>query len=652
MQLEERVQQIKATWQTIKEQDPGFEAPGAMFHHYYLDAENVPRQGIENFENNNGFKLPEEYREYLIRVSNGGAGPFNVMYPLHDALYPLNRGQKGSEGYRDWLEENLDHYTSEFPVTEDQIMDWLRYKINHATVETPPIEMAADEPGYLFICTAEPGKHYIMPVNGACASEVWLMKEAWRTNGNGQQELYFQLWPEVRFVNDQIKTLSFLEWIEDAQQNWFNTATSLDQRLAAVKTTWFNLEAHDRGRQVFGAFMHHYQMPEGLSEGTITAFEERYACRLPEQYRRYLQLVSNGGAGPFYGMYSLQNALIALNSGSRDEGNFVNYLEKHPDHFSKQFPVSEQQIIDYLNHRIHHRGEQAIPIKIEKDAGGYLFISEYGCGGYYIMPLNGPVPGQIWYLQKPNANKLSYELTNNEGEVIQSGSYGDDEDERYFHLYPEVWFKGQSASTVDFLDWLENAQRRWFYKEEEEHGEEEKSQGADNNEVLDNENSYYPLAVGNAWTYDYGGQPMVSTILSCDGGEYITSNSLNPVDGRMKKTGGNYYSDGFEKGNMQLMLKDTLSLGDSWESAFKANGLDCIYVYTVKEVLDMKTVNGKDYKDVVMVELDSYFEMNGTRMSMNAFTQNYYARGIGVILTTTSGVIGNNSYPLLSYELK
>jgi len=642
MQLEERLQQIKANWLSIKEKDPGFAAPGAMFHKYYLDPEPVPRQGIEHFETNNGFKLPEEYREYLIRVSNGGAGPFNVMYPLHDALYPLNRGEKGAEGYYDWLEENLDHYTSEFPVSEEHIIAYLRNKIHHASDETPPIEIAADDPGYLFLCTAVPGEHYIMPVNGACASEVWLMKEATRVNAEGKEELYFKLWPEVRFVNDQIKTLSFLEWIEDAQQNWFNGEATLDRRLAAVKLTWFNLAAHDRNENVFGAFMHHYRMNPVLTEEKIVELEKQYNFTMPREYRQYLKTVANGGVGPFYGMYSFENSLIALNSGSREEGTFVNYLEQNPDHFSKAFPVSEQQIIDYLNHRIHHPGEQGIPIRIDRQAGGYLFLAEYGCGGYYIMPLNGPVPGQIWYLQKPNANKLTYELKNDDGEVIQSGSYGDDEEEGYFNLYPEAWFKESSASTVDFLDWLENAQRHWFYTGEAEGG----------NETPDNKETYYPLAVGNTWTYDYGGQQMVNTIVGYDNGEYTTSNSLNPVGGKLKKINGDYFNDGLEKGNMQLMLKDTLVVGDSWEVTFKANGLDCIYTYTVKEALPAKTVGEKEYRDVVMVELESFYVINGARMAMNAFTQNYYAKGVGVILTTTSGVIGNNSYPLLSCDLK
>lgn len=643
MELTERLNHIRRAWLAIKEQDPQFIVPGAAAHQYQLLVDEDARRRVEFFEANNGFTLPEEYREYLIQVSNGGPCPFGLMYSLQDGLTPLNRGKKGEPGYYDWLEENLDHYVSEFPVTEEQIIGWLRNKMAYPSTETAPLKMEADEAGYVFICSPEPGKHYIMPVNGACSSEVWLLTEISANDGTNDGQSYVELRPVIRFVNDQLKTLSFLEWIEDAQQNWFNDNVELDLRLNAVKFSWFNLAAHDKNRSVFGAFMHHYKLNPTLTEEKITDLEKQYGFSMPNEYRQYLKIVGNGGVGPYYGMYSFETSLMPLNSGSRDQGNFVNYMAQHPDHFTKAFPVSEQQIIDFLNHRLKHPNGPDKPIVIPKDAGGYLFIAEYGCGGYYVMPLNGPVPGQIWFLQKRNANKLTYELANDAGEVIQSGSYGSDEDDNYFDLYPEAWMKENAIATVNFTDWVENAQRYWFYTDKEEPGPSAEP---------DNEQAYYPLAVGNTWTYDYNGQQMVTGIESCKNGEYTTSNSLNPASGKMKKKNGEYFNDGLEKGNMQLMLKDQMTPGDRWEAKFKANGLDCVYVYTVKEVLKSKTVHGKEYHDVVMVEIDSCYIINGARMSMNAFTQNYYARGIGVILTTTSGVMGNNSYPLLSHDLK
>lgn len=170
---------------------------------------------------------------------------------------------------------------------------------------------------------------------------------------------------------------------------------------------------------------------------------------------------------------------------------------------------------------------------------------------------------------------------------------------------------------------------------------------------MKNENAYYPLEVHNTWTHDYNGETMVTTIESCDSnGLFITTNSLNPMKGSMKKIEDDYFSDSHEKGNMQLVLKDNLILGDKWEVKFKANSIDCLYIFTVKEILPAKTVKGKEYKNVAMVESDSYMVVNGNVISINSFTQTYYAQGVGAILTTTSGVIGESIIPLLSYDLK
>lgn len=171
---------------------------------------------------------------------------------------------------------------------------------------------------------------------------------------------------------------------------------------------------------------------------------------------------------------------------------------------------------------------------------------------------------------------------------------------------------------------------------------------------MNHENDFYPLAVGNSWTHDFLGQDMITTIESVnEAGEYIVSNSLNPQKALLKKVNGEYFGEALDKSGFNLTLKDNMVIGDTWQHKFKApSGLDTIYICTVKEVLLSKIVEGKEYKDVVMIELDSLYEIGGVVTSMNAFTQNYYAKGIGPILTTTSGVIGNNSSPLKSCELK
>jgi hypothetical protein len=650
MTLSERLSSIKTNWQKIKAADSQFSIAGAKTHQYNLNPI-LDNKTISAFEKKYEIELPEEYKKYLLEVSNGGACPFNKMYALQDSLKPLFDSQnEGNANYDKWLSQNSNHFKLDFVVTEEKIVEHLTYRMQHALMKIPLILMDAKAGGYLFLCDKSENSYYILVLNGPCVNEVFVLTI------NPNDPTNFTIYPEVRFVDNQVKTLTFLEWIEDEQANWFNTNADLDKKLSAVKIMWHNFAAWDKNEAVFGAFMHHYQLNKTLSEDEVSAFEKKYQFALPNDYRQYIKKVNNGGVGPFYGMYSFEDSTIALNSGSIDESTFINHLDKNPNHYSQTFPITDAEVEAYLLEKVKNPQQQPKPIKLPANAGGYLFLAEYGCGGYYIMPINGNSAGEVWYLQKMSGNKLTYEMTDADGNVTMSGSYGDDGDDSHFELHPELKWNNEQASTVDFLEWIEHKQLGWFadLATEEKESEEETAISAISNEDLNNENAYYPLAVGNTWTYKfYNGENMITTIDSMDKeGQFLTSSSLTPLIGTIKKINGEYFCDSYEKGKMQLFLKDNLALGDTWDVNYKANGLDGIYKYTAKEILPSKTVEGKEYKNVMMVELDSYYLINGNLISMNAFTQNYYAKGIGPILTTTSGVIGITSMPLISYTLQ
>ncbi len=58
----------------------------------------------------------------------------------------------------------------------------------------------------------------------------------------------------------------------------------------------------------FGADDHKYQLKPPISEERIAAFEARFDVSLPEGYRNFLLWAGDGGAGPFYGLYSLETS--------------------------------------------------------------------------------------------------------------------------------------------------------------------------------------------------------------------------------------------------------------------------------------------------------------------------------------------------------
>jgi hypothetical protein len=148
---------------------------------------------------------------------------------------------------------------------------------------------------------------------------------------------------------------------------------------------------------------------------------------------------------------------------------------------------------------------------------------------------------------------------------------------------------------------------------------------------------YYPLAPGNKWEYKQkDGSTYTNSVLGIEGQIVTMKNSTVAEPTRVKVEQGVMYNELMAPGNYQLWLKDDLHTGDKWEASFSANGLNSIMEFTVKETGVAKEVEGKTYPDVIMLEAESKIEMNGNRISTNFFTQYYYAKGVGLIMTTSS----------------
>src|SRR5436190_14460376 len=61
--------------------------------------------------------------------------------------------------------------------------------------------------------------------------------------------------------------------------------------------------------RVFGAATHGFRLHPPCPEAEIEAVEARAGIRLPEDYRCFLLAGGNGGAGPGYGLKTLQRSL-------------------------------------------------------------------------------------------------------------------------------------------------------------------------------------------------------------------------------------------------------------------------------------------------------------------------------------------------------
>ena len=132
------------------------------------------------------------------------------------------------------------------------------------------------------------------------------------------------------------------------------------------------------------------------------------------------------------------------------------------------------------------------------------------------------------------------------------------------------------------------------------------------------------------------GSTYTNSVTGIDGSVITMKSTAAPDPTRIKVEDGVMQYELMAPGNYQLWLKDDLKKGDTWEAAFSANGLNSIMAFTVKESGINKEVNGKTYNDVIMLEAESKINMNGNLISTNFFTQYYYAKNVGLIMTTSS----------------
>ncbi len=149
--------------------------------------------------------------------------------------------------------------------------------------------------------------------------------------------------------------------------------------------------------------------------------------------------------------------------------------------------------------------------------------------------------------------------------------------------------------------------------------------------------SYYPLATGNSWTYKMkDGSSYTNEVTASDGNLFTMKNSLMPNTAQLKKDGDQYLANHWDGTSFQVFLKENPEIGDDWDVKFTANGLESILRHTIKETGLTKEVEGKTYNDVMLIEAESMLMMNGTLITLSFFTQYYYAKGVGLILTTSS----------------
>lgn len=155
---------------------------------------------------------------------------------------------------------------------------------------------------------------------------------------------------------------------------------SLTERLDAIPPRVRALSARDPHRSVFGAEApggHDYRLVPPVSEEALAAFELRERVRLPAAYRAFLTRVSNGGAGPAYGLLPLAQAL------------------EHRRSIRAPFPYGTRDAQRVMKDRVSGREPYAF-VGDDDDAPGILTLCDNGCAWYTFLVVSGEQRGKVW----------------------------------------------------------------------------------------------------------------------------------------------------------------------------------------------------------------------------------------------------------------
>lgn len=176
----------------------------------------------------------------------------------------------------------------------------------------------------------------------------------------------------------------------------------MHERLHTIREKLQRLVATDTEFKIFGSKEpwngHEYEFNPTLDEDDLQNFEEAAQVKLPPDYRLYLSQIADGGAGPYYGLRFLQAAVEDMIKHYDTVGSDEPPELPLRDYF-KPFPITTEQVKHYMRVVTEMEDDEIEAFPLPDTLPGILFLSEYGCGGYYVLVVQGEQAGTVWFFQ-------------------------------------------------------------------------------------------------------------------------------------------------------------------------------------------------------------------------------------------------------------
>lgn len=159
------------------------------------------------------------------------------------------------------------------------------------------------------------------------------------------------------------------------------------KRIETIKSKLKKANVKDLDRNQFGASSHQYKVNPPLSTSELVQWQSEYGITLPSCYVQFLTHISNGGAGPYYGIYTFSEA--------------TSYTEKQAMTAQcKLYPNMDKEEWNKLIEPLINEediSDSEYDAARNKVLGGMLNIGTQGCEYDMYLVLEGEHKGRIVY---------------------------------------------------------------------------------------------------------------------------------------------------------------------------------------------------------------------------------------------------------------
>jgi hypothetical protein len=191
------------------------------------------------------------------------------------------------------------------------------------------------------------------------------------------------------------------------------------------------LKRRDTKYQVFGSGEHRYELAAPLPLSFIEAVEQRHGIRFPEEYKYFITAIGNGGAGPYYGLFSFDRD---DDGHTWESGHLVGDLSKPfphttawnlPDSFWQKEPNPPVGTPVEEEDRLYEAWDKVLVENYWNPTlmNGAIPVCHMGCALRQWLIVNGEQKGFLWNDYRADNGGVLPLLDNSGRQVTFAGWY-------------------------------------------------------------------------------------------------------------------------------------------------------------------------------------------------------------------------------------